>query len=74
MLGNLLVNQIENICLGFATGRKTSFDPRPILKSLELTSQNKSRQQRNINMFLNSSKYKMLMRQLQKEFDAALIK
>jgi hypothetical protein len=74
MLGNLLVAQVETLCESLANGRKSSFDPRPVVKVLELTSQAKMRQQRNIKSFLNSSKYKNLMCQLQKEFDIALTK
>lgn len=74
MLGNLVVSQVEDICQGLASGRRVVFEPRPILKALGQTQQAKMKQQRNINMFLNSAKYKNLMRQLQKEFDIALIK
>lgn len=74
MLGSLLVTQVEHICHSLASGKRVTFDPRPILKALGQTPQLKMKQQRNINMFLNSAKYKNLMKQLQKEFDIALIK
>lgn len=74
MLGDVLVKQIEETCKSLGTNRRSIFDPRPINKALTLTPQAKTRQARNITMFLNSSKYKTLMKQLQKEFDIALTK
>jgi hypothetical protein len=74
MLGGLVVSQIEATCRSLTSGRRSVFDPRPIQQALHLTPAMKAKQTRNINLFLNSQKYKNLMKQLQKDFDIALTK
>lgn len=74
MLGALLTQQVQEICLSFNNGRRVVFDPRPLLKSLNLSPQAKMQQVRNVKAFLNGPKYKSLMKQLQKELDVALTK
>lgn len=74
MIGETLTNQFADICKGFATNRRVLFDPRPIHKALAISPQGRNKQVRNINLFLNSSKYRNLIRQLQKELDNALSK
>jgi hypothetical protein len=74
MLGGTVTNNIEQVCKSFVTGRRVVFDPKPIQKALTLSPQAKVKQARNIAMFLNSPRYKNLMKQLQKEFDISLTK
>lgn len=74
MLGSLLTAQVKSICVSFGSGKRSTFNPQPLLKALDLTPQDKAKQTRSISQFLNSSKYKNIMKQLEKEFDIALTK
>lgn len=74
MIGELMIKQFEANCRGLTSNRRVVFDPRPLNRTLNLSTQTKNKQTRNMNIFLNSARYKTLMKQLQKEFDIALTK
>lgn len=74
MVGELIITNLENACKGFSTNRKVTFDPRTVHRALETTAAMKARQIRNINLLLNSPRFKNLTKLLQKEIDFALTK
>lgn len=74
MFDIILSNIVHDGLQSLATGRRMQFDPNPLFKSAQMDTQAKARLRRNVTMFMNGSKYKNIMKQLEKEFMLALMK
>lgn len=74
MFDVIVSKAVHDILTSLSTARKYQFDPQPLFRAAAFDTLAKTRFKRNVTTFMNSSKYKSIIKMLEKELMLALMK